>query len=52
MANPGEPSINVVKTNKPKVLRTQGLGQKASGQVQGFGFPLPQMTCHRRIDGA
>jgi hypothetical protein len=28
MANPGEPSINVVKTNKPKVLRTQGLGQK------------------------
>ena len=30
-ANPGELLINVVRTNKPKVLKPSGLSQKASG---------------------
>ena len=46
MVNTCESLINVVITNKPKVLI--GLGQKASGQVQGLTNLLPQMVRHRR----
>lgn len=36
--NPGEPLLNVVRTNKPKALR--GLSQKARGQEYGIpSFP-------------
>ncbi len=52
MANTCEPLINVVRTNKPKVLNQVGLGQKASGQVQGFPLSLPQTMHHRRTGGA
>lgn len=41
MVNICELLINVVKANKPKMLR--GLDQKVSGQEQGFQFPLSQM---------
>jgi hypothetical protein len=40
MVNICELLINVVTTDKPKALI--GLGQKASGQVQGLSFSLTQ----------
>jgi hypothetical protein len=47
MANTCEPLINVVRADKPKMLRRFrkkliGLSQKARGQVQGVVPPLPQ----------
>jgi hypothetical protein len=48
MVNGCELLINVVTTDKPKTLI--GLGQKASGQVQGLSFSLTQTTIHRRRD--
>jgi hypothetical protein len=63
MVNPGEASLNVVITDKPKVLlqngdsrarhaaaAKSGLGQKARGQVRGFRTPPAQMSYHRRRD--
>ena len=49
MVNIGEPSINVVIGNKPKVLT--GLDQKVRGQAQVFLDRLPQILRHRRRDG-
>lgn len=46
MVNIGESLLNVVSTNKPKVLI--GLNQKVSGQVQGLRNLLSQTLCHRR----
>ena len=52
MANICEPLINVVRTNKPKVLNKVGLDQKVRGQEQGLPLPPPQMIRHRRTGGA
>jgi hypothetical protein len=41
-ANPGEPLLNAVMLNKPKMLI--GLDQKVSGPVQGLSSPLPQTS--------
>jgi hypothetical protein len=45
MVNKRESLINIVSTNKPKMLI--GLSQKARGQVQMLRFHLPQMKRHR-----
>src|SRR5271165_5408574 len=50
MANSGELLINAVNSSKPKALT--GLNQKVNGQVQGFSFPLPSLSSHRRIGRA
>ena len=57
MVNPGEPLLNVVNENKPKVLtrfhkKRIGLGQKARGQVQVLLTHLAQMLHPRRRGGA
>jgi hypothetical protein len=39
--------INVVKTNKPKLLI--GLNQTVRDWMFGFGFPDTQTRSHRRI---
>jgi hypothetical protein len=49
-ANPGEPLINVVTVDKPKMLT--GLNQKVGGRCRGFCTSLPQTNGHRRTGGA
>lgn len=49
-ANRSESLINVVRTDKPKVLK--GLSQKARGEAQEFLLLLSQMRSHRRTGGA
>jgi hypothetical protein len=46
MVNTGESLLNVVTTNKPKVLT--GLNQKVCGQEQELQNLLSQMMCHWR----
>jgi hypothetical protein len=45
MVNRCESLLNIVNTNKPKVLT--GLSQKACGQEQLLRSQLPQMERHR-----
>jgi hypothetical protein len=54
MANRGEPLINVVRIDKPKVLKGYpiGLNQKVRGQDQRVARTLAQMFGHRRRGGA
>jgi len=55
MVNPGEPLINVVTSNKPKVLtvseETTGLSQKARGQETVLKTHRSQMLHPRRKGG-
>ena len=49
MVNPGELSINVVTTNKPKMLR--GLGQKGTGAGTGSQtYPVMDSQRYRRTE--
>jgi len=50
MANRGEPLINVVIADKPKMLR--GLTKTGGGQAQRLEMLLTQMMRHRRRGGA
>jgi len=49
-ANIGEPLINVVTVDKPKMLR--GLNQKVRDRHRGFGLSCRRYNGHRRTGGA